>query len=53
MKILAIREHAKTTLGNGFDLAEFYDVVLKNGAVPLDVLARIVNDYIAEKQSTL
>jgi uncharacterized protein (DUF885 family) len=50
MKILAIREHAKTTLGNDFDLAEFHDVVLKNGAVPLDVLARIVDDYIAQKQ---
>lgn len=50
MKILEIRENAKQTLGDKFDLAEFHDVVLKNGAVPLDILARIVDDYVKSKQ---
>lgn len=50
MKILEIRQSAKQALGDKFDLAEFHDVVLKNGAVPLDILARIVDDYVKSKQ---
>ena len=46
MKILELREHARSELGDQFDLREFHDVVLKNGAVPLDILERIVTDYI-------
>jgi uncharacterized protein (DUF885 family) len=49
MKILEIREAAQKKLGDKFDLAEFHDVVLKNGAVPLDILARIVDDYVDNK----
>ncbi len=50
MKILALREQAKQALGDKFNLADFHDVVLKNGAVPLDVLEQLVNQYINEKQ---
>ncbi|WMN61600.1 DUF885 domain-containing protein (plasmid) [Pseudoalteromonas xiamenensis] len=50
MKILSLREKAKMALGEKFDLRDFHDVVLKNGAVPLAVLEELVNDYIAEKQ---
>jgi uncharacterized protein (DUF885 family) len=50
IKILELRERAKSKLGDKFNLAEFHDVVLKNGAVPLDILERLVNQYIAEKQ---
>jgi len=46
MKILALREHAKKSLGDKFDLRDFHDVVLKNGAVPLDILERLVQQYI-------
>jgi len=49
MKILEIRENAKQQLGDKFSLAEFHDVVLKNGAVPLDILQRLVNDYVIRK----
>lgn len=49
MKILEIRESAKHRLGDKFSLPEFHDVVLKNGAVPLDILADIVDDYVNEK----
>ena len=49
MKILELREHARNELGDDFDLAEFHDVVLKNGAVPLDILERLINEYIASK----
>lgn len=46
MKILELREKAKLALGDKFSLKDFHDVVLKNGAVPLDVLERLVDQYI-------
>ncbi|TMP42398.1 DUF885 domain-containing protein [Pseudoalteromonas citrea] len=49
IKILALREKAKTALGDKFELAEFHDAVLKNGAVPLTILEKIIDNYIAEK----
>lgn len=48
MKILDVREKAKQALGDKFNLAEFHDVVLKNGAVPLDILERLVDKYIQD-----
>ena len=50
-KIIELREHAKVQLGDKFDIREFHDVVLKNGPVPLNVLADLVNDYINTKQA--
>ena len=49
MKILALRQKAMDSLGDRFDIREFHEVVLKNGAVPLDILERIVDEYIASK----
>ncbi|WP_425314331.1 DUF885 domain-containing protein [Psychrosphaera aestuarii] len=49
LKILELREKAKEELGDKFDIREFHDVVLKNGPVPLNVLADFVDDYIASK----
>jgi uncharacterized protein (DUF885 family) len=46
MKILELRQKAMDSLGDQFDLRDFHDVVLKNGAVPLDILERIIDDYI-------
>ncbi|WP_330147233.1 DUF885 domain-containing protein [Shewanella oncorhynchi] len=51
MKILELREKAKLALGDKFDLRDFHDVVLKNGAVPLDILEILVDRYIADKKS--
>jgi uncharacterized protein (DUF885 family) len=48
LKILELRENAKKKLGSQFDLKEFHNVVLKNGAVPLDILEEIVGNYITE-----
>ncbi|WP_334079091.1 DUF885 domain-containing protein [Microbulbifer sp. M83] len=48
IKILELREQAEQQLGDRFDLRDFHDVVLKNGAVPLDILEKIVNRYIAD-----
>lgn len=46
MKILALREKAKNELGDQFELKEFHNVVLKNGAVPLVILEELIDDYI-------
>tara|TARA_R110002073_G_scaffold72537_1_gene177820 strand:+ start:861973 stop:863862 length:1890 start_codon:yes stop_codon:yes gene_type:complete len=48
LKILELRESAKKKLGNQFDLKEFHNVVLKNGAVPLDILEEIIESYVDE-----
>ncbi len=42
-----LREDAKAKLGAKFDIRSFHDVVLKNGAVPLSTLAKIVNAWVA------
>ena len=47
LKILALREKARQALGNRFDLKAFHKVILENGAVPLTVLERLVDDWIA------
>ncbi len=46
LKILELRAHAKKQLGDKFDIRQFHDVVLKNGAVPLNVLEQFVNQWI-------
>ena len=50
LKIRELRTRAEKTLGDRFDLRGFHDVVLKNGAVPLDVLETQVNAWIAEQK---
>ncbi|WP_010586475.1 DUF885 domain-containing protein [Schlesneria paludicola] len=47
LKIKELRQRARTKLGDQFDLRQFHDVVLRNGAVPLDILEQLVNDWIA------
>ena len=51
LKILELRGHAEKELGSQYDIREFHDVVLKNGAVPMTILERLVNEYIAEKKA--
>ncbi len=48
IKILELRENAKKKLGDKFELKEFHNVVLKNGAVPLDILEEIIDTYVEE-----
>jgi uncharacterized protein (DUF885 family) len=47
LKILQLRERAKTALGARFDIRDFHEVVLSNGAVSLSVLEQLVDEYIA------
>ena len=48
IKILELRERARAQLGSAFDLRDFHRVVLTNGAMPLTLLDRLVDEYIAE-----
>ncbi len=48
MKILELRERAETELGNAFDIRAFHDAVLGQGALPLDLLESVIEDYLAE-----
>ncbi|KKO45600.1 lipoprotein [Arsukibacterium ikkense] len=51
LKILELRDKAQAELGEHYDIRDFHDVVLRNGAVPLNVLEQLVNDYIAAAKS--
>jgi uncharacterized protein (DUF885 family) len=48
LKIRELRGYAAKELGAKFDLAAFHDVVLGQGAVPLDVLDAQVKDWVAQ-----
>jgi uncharacterized protein (DUF885 family) len=48
-EILTLRAHAKEVLGDRFDLKEFHDRVLENGAVTLAVLREQIDRWIARK----
>jgi uncharacterized protein (DUF885 family) len=51
MKILELRERAKVALGPRFNLKDFHAVVLENGAVPLTLLERLIDEWIASESA--
>ncbi len=50
-KIERQRNRARTALGTRYDLRDFNDTVVKGGNVPMDVLGRNIDDYIARGRS--
>ncbi|KAN0031577.1 hypothetical protein ACTFIV_005442 [Dictyostelium citrinum] len=49
LKILELRELAKSKLGNKFQLKKFHSAILNNGSLPLDILEISVNNWINEQ----
>src|SRR5262249_36665335 len=46
LRLQELRRRAATALGDAFSLRAFHDTVLRHGALPLDLLDRVVNDWI-------
>jgi uncharacterized protein (DUF885 family) len=51
LKMLELRDKAKKSLGDKFDVRQFHEVILGNGSVPLDVLEELVDRWIKSKQA--
>jgi len=49
LKIMELRQRAQEQLGPEFDIREFHDTILRYGQLPLPVMERVVNDWIATK----
>ena len=50
LKLIELRERAQTALGAKFDLRKFNDLIIDSGALPLDVLDKRVNDWVATQK---
>jgi uncharacterized protein (DUF885 family) len=51
LRIMALRQRAEDELGSKFDLRRFHDAVLGQGSVPLDILERQIEDWIAAEKA--
>ena len=51
MEIERLRAHAEAALGDHFDIAAFHDCVLASGALPLSVLADVVEAWLTARLS--
>ena len=47
LKFKELRARAERALGDRFDVRTFHDACLENGAIPLDILDRHINEWIA------
>lgn len=50
LKIVELRKRAEKALGKKFELAAFHDEVLRDGSVPLDVLEKKIDRWIASQR---
>lgn len=50
LKIKELRARAQRELGARFDVRKFHNAVLDDGPLPLDLLDRRINDWIAEQK---
>jgi uncharacterized protein (DUF885 family) len=47
LRLLGLRDRARAALDDAFDLKAFHRVVLSNGSVPVSILERLIDQYVA------
>ncbi len=50
LKIIELRERASQALADRFDIRRFHDLILMQGQLPMDILERRVEDWVAAQQ---
>jgi uncharacterized protein (DUF885 family) len=53
LEILKLRQYAKDAMGDRFDLRAFHDEVLTGGALPMDVLAGRIHQWVDQQKAKL
>ncbi|HEY3251129.1 MAG TPA: DUF885 domain-containing protein, partial [Ignavibacteria bacterium] len=48
LKIKELKKYAETSLNSSFNIKDFHDTLLKNGALPLSYLEKIVHSWVKE-----
>ncbi|MBX7242462.1 MAG: DUF885 domain-containing protein, partial [Bacteroidia bacterium] len=48
LKILELRQKARTEMGEKFSIKTFHRILLNNGAMPLEIMEKVIEDYIQE-----
>jgi uncharacterized protein (DUF885 family) len=52
LKIRELRAYAQAALGDRFNIKEFHNLVIGSGAVPLDILEQMVEQWITDHRVT-
>lgn len=52
LTFIDLRNRAEQALGEQFDLRDFHNLILSNGAMPLTILEQLIDQYIAESLET-
>ena len=50
LKLLELRTKAQAALGDKFKLTDFHQTILQNGSMPIELLERVVDEFISERQ---
>ncbi|MES3004243.1 MAG: DUF885 domain-containing protein [Pseudomonadota bacterium] len=50
LKIRELRERGRARLGDAFDVRRFHNAVIDQGALPLDVLEKVIDEWIAAEE---
>lgn len=50
LRILELREQARKSLGEKFDIRRFHQAVLGSGALPMSLLEQRINQFVAEEK---